>query len=216
MAKTLLFLLLLVPCVLFAQIGIGIKAGVNFANVTNASSINNSNRSGFMAGVFLTPPFKGILSYRTELVFSRQGYYFSTSTNTGKVNLDYLLLPQLMGINITKLLQLQFGFQVAFLLNAKADSTSTISGIPGPYSNVMNYYNKFDYGFALGLEVHPIAGLLVGGRYNISLNKLYKSAETGQQPSFSVADAKNNVVQLFAGYIFGNSTKKNKTQAPNL
>jgi len=206
MKKAIFFLLLLTPCVLFAQIGI--KAGVNFANVTNASSINNSNQSGFMGGIFLTPPFKGLISSRTELIYSGQGYNFSTSTNTGNVNLDYLLIPQLMGINITKFVQLQLGFQVAFLLNAKADSTSTTTGMTGPYSNVMDYYNKFDYGFALGAEVHPIAGLIAGARVNISLGKLYKDVETGQQPSFSVSDAKNNVFQLFAGYVFGNSSKK--------
>jgi hypothetical protein len=179
-----------------------LKAGVNFANVTNASSINSESQSGFMIGAFLAPASKGILSSRTEIVYSKQGYNFQTSTKTGNVDLDYILIPQLMGINITKFVQLQVGAQMAFLINAKADSTNN-SGVSGPYSSVMDYYNKFDYGFAVGAEVHPFKSLLVGARYNISLGKLYKDMETGQAPSFSVQDAKNNVVQLFAGWRFG-------------
>lgn len=200
MKQILLYVLLSAP--LFALSQVGLKAGVNFANVTNASSINSSNESGFMIGVFLAPPSKGLLSSRTELVYSKQGYNFSTSTKSGNVNLDYLLIPQLMGINITKLLQLQVGFQMAFLLNAKADTVST-NGSSGSYPSVMDYYNKFDYGFALGAEVHPFKGLLVGARYNISLGKLYKDLGTGTPPSFTAQDAKNNVVQLFAGWRFG-------------
>lgn len=201
MKKIIFGLLLVFPCYLLAQIGV--KAGLNFANVSNASSISNSSRSGFHAGIFLAPASKKIISSRTELIYSRQGYDFKTSTKTGTVNLDYILLPQLMGINITKFVQLQLGAQMAFLINAKADSTNTISGLPGPYASVMNYYNKFDYGFAVGAEIHPIKGLLIGARYNISLGKLYKDALAGQTPSFTAADAKNNVVQIFAGWKFG-------------
>jgi hypothetical protein len=104
---------------------------------------------------------------------------------------------------------------MAFLVNAKADST-TSSGTSTPYSGIMDYYNKFDYGFAGGIEVHPFKGLLVGARYNVSLGNLYKdpsSYETGTAPPPSFipqVDVKNNVFQLFAGWIFGNSSPKKK------
>lgn len=207
MRNILLTIITIFPLLCFAQLGIGFKAGANFANVTNASSINSDSRSGFMVGVFLAPSARGIVSSRTELVYSRQGYNFQSGTKTGNVNLDYLILPQLMGINITKFVQLQLGAQMAFLLNAKAD-TSTSSGPSNPYSGIMDYYNKFDYGFAVGAEIHPVMGLLIGARYNVSLGKLYKDAASGQMPSFSASDAKNNVVQIFAGWIFGNKSKK--------
>lgn len=209
MKKTNLLIIALLPLCAFAQLGIGLKGGLNFANVSSASSINSSNRSGFLFGVFLAPSNKGIISSRTELEYSRQGYNFQSGTNTGTVNLDYILLPQLMGINITKFVQIQLGAQMALLINAKADSTNT-GGSSGPYSSIMSYYNKFDYGFAAGAEIHPVAGLLIGARYNISLGKLYKDIESGQMPSFTAADAKNNVVQIFAGWTFGNNSSKKK------
>jgi hypothetical protein len=209
MEKTYLLFIALVPLCAFAQLGIGLKGGLNFANVSSASSINSSNRSGFLFGVFLAPSTSGIISSRTELEYSRQGYSFQSGTNTGNVNLDYILLPQLMGINITKFVQIQLGAQMAFLINAKADSTNS-GGSSGPYSSIMNYYNKFDYGFAAGAEIHPVMGLLIGARYNISLGKLYKDLQSGQMPSFTAADAKNNVVQIFAGWTFGNNSSKKK------
>jgi hypothetical protein len=210
MKKLFIVILLTIPCIGFAQLGIGLKGGLNFANVSSATSINSSNRSGYMFGIFLAPSSKKIISSRTELIYSKQGYDFKTSTKTGTVNLDYILLPQLIGINITKFVQLQLGAQMAFLINAKADSTNNGGGLPGPYGSIMNYYNKFDYGFAAGAEIHPVMGLLIGARYNISLGNLYKSFQTGQQPSFTSSDAKNNVVQVFAGWTFGKQKSSKK------
>ena len=85
---------------LFTHAQIGIKAGLNFANVSKASSINSSSRSGFHAGILLAPASKKIISSRTELIFSRQGYDYKSSTNTGNVNLDYIQMGQLMSITL--------------------------------------------------------------------------------------------------------------------
>lgn len=190
-------------------IGIGIKGGYNFASVTNASSINADSKSGFHIGAFYSPGggmSKSVMGYRTELIYSRQGHNFSTGTTTGEVNLDYIFMPQLMTISITKYFQIQLGMQMGYLLNAKADST-TSSGTTNPYESVMDYYNRFDYGFAGGVEIHPFKGLLLGARLNVSLNELYKQPEgsgTGipGAPNFSNIDVKNNVLQIFLGYTF--------------
>ena len=213
MRKLFFILILLSPVILFGQsernrksnMGLGLKAGLNFANVTNASSINSSNKTGFLVGAFLAPHSSGVMGFRTELIFSRQGYDFKTNTSTGSVNLDYILLPQLTTISIGKIVQLQLGAQMAFLVNAKADSTNT-QGDTNPYSAVMNYYNRFDYGAAAGIELHPFKSLLIGARYNISFGKTYKDPSTysGMTPTFIPPNinAKNNVVQLFAGFTF--------------
>jgi hypothetical protein len=109
-----------------------------------------------------------------------------------------------MTINITKYFQIQFGGQMAFLINAKADSTNSTGGSSNPYGKMMDYYNKFDFGYGGGIEVHPFSGLLVGARLNISLTNLYKTPEPGQDPSFiPTVDVKNNLFQIFAGWKFG-------------
>ena len=220
MKKLILYLLLMTPCLVMAQFGL--KGGLNFANVTKASSINNSSRTGFHVGVFLAPPSGGIIGSRTELIYSRQGYDYKSGTNTGNVNLDYIMLPQYMSINITKYFSIMLGGQMAYLLNAKADSTATNSQTGNPYADgIMKFYNRFDYGYGGGIEIHPVSGLLIGARVNISLSKLYDvnaySSSTGEPPSFvPKVDVKNNVFQIFAGWRFGKqpeSTKKKKQKA---
>lgn len=212
MKKIIFSLLLLAPFLLHAQIGI--KAGLNFANVSKTSSISNSSRSGFQVGLFLVPPSKKILSSRTELLFSRQGYNYKTASNTGNVNLDYIVMPQYMAINITKYFQIQLGGQMAILLNAKADSSNAGSGSSGSGKSIMDLYNRFDYGYGGGIEVHPVNGLLIGARVNISLGNLYKDMATGasgSNPSFvPKVDVKNNLFQIFVGWKFGGNKKGKK------
>ena len=202
MKKLLISLIMLMSCSVYAQIGV--KAGFNFANVTKVSSINNSSHSGFNIGIFLAPAYKKILSSKTELIFSRQGYNYKTNTNTGKVDLDYIMLPQYLCINITHFFQIHVGAQMAYLINAKADST-TNTGMTGSYSNILSFYNRFDFGLGGGVEVHPYSGLLIGARMNISLGNLYQSPTTAAtQPGFIPAvNIKNNRVQIYAGWRFG-------------
>lgn len=204
MKKTIIILMLFLPAGMYAQVGL--KAGLNFAKVSNASSINSSNKSGFHAGVFYAPAAKKILGFRTELLFSRQGYNYKTSTATGDVNLDYLQFAQFMNINITKYFSLMLGAQTAYLLNSKTDSSSSTGNSTA--DKFLDIYNRFDYGYSIGAQGHPIKGLIVGARYNISLANVYKDFQNMQQPSFSSEDAKNNVVQISVGWRFGKYGKK--------
>lgn len=199
--------MVITPCITFAQFGI--KAGLNFANVSKAGDINSSSKSGFNAGIIIAPTTKGVLSYRSEYIFSRQGYNYATATNTGNVNLDYIQTSQLMSINITKYFSLLFGAQTSYLISAKADSTSNSNGSEmEPANKVMDLYNRIDYGYAVGAEVHPYKGLTIGAKYNVSLAKIYKDVQNMQAPSFTSADAKNNVIQLYVGWRFGKNEKK--------
>ncbi len=204
MKKILFCLSLIFPCLGFTQIGI--KAGLNFANVTNASSINNSSSTGFNVGIFYSTSPKKILGSKTELVFSRQGYDYQTNGNSGSVNLDYIMLPEYLCISITRYLQIQVGMQVAYLLNAKSDSSQNpLYGTQ--YGKLLDYYNRFDYGIGVGVETHPYMGLLIGARANLSLNNLYKNtspSSSGTQPSYiPTVDGKNYLLQLYLGWRFG-------------
>jgi hypothetical protein len=199
MHKFFLSLFIIVPAFLQAQLGIGVKAGLNFANITNASSIKAGNHTGYMIGGYIAPKPKKSLGFRSEIILSRQGYDYKTNTNTGNVNLDYLILPELITVNFTKRVQLHVGGQAAFLLNAKVDSAGGSSS-----GSLFDYFKRFDYGLAGGVEVFPILGLFVGGRISVSFNNVNKEAPSGGSwPNFIPRlDAKNNVVQLYAGWRF--------------
>ena len=220
------FLLTLLPAIVFSQtdstaaskskeekkpshssLGLGIKAGLNFTNITSASQISNSSETGYQVGIFLDPASKSILGSRTELLYSHQGYNFATGQTTGKVFLDYIMLAQLMAINITHFVQIQIGTQIGYLLSAKADSTSQTTG-NASIDAALNYYNRIDFGFSGGLEVRPFMGILVGARYNFSITDLYKipTTPTGDTPSYvpstSSLNFKNNLIQVYVGYRF--------------
>ncbi|HVU58450.1 MAG TPA: porin family protein [Puia sp.] len=186
------------------SIGIGIKAGLNFANVTNASAINSSTRAGYHAGVFYSTDPKRILGSHTELLYSRHGFNYKNDSVNGSVNLDYLMFTQMMAINITKYFQIQLGGTTSYLLNVKTDSSQYSTGNASA-DKLLSYYNRFDYGFAVGVEIHPIAGLLIGARYCLSFANLYKTSSftSGGMPSITPnVNFKNNVVQLSLGYRF--------------
>jgi hypothetical protein len=233
MKPSVLFLLLLTPFTLFAQqqppqtqpqqtrgaggssggggIGFGIRGGFNFSNVTGASDINSSALTGYHFALFISPSTKSIMGSRTELIYSRHGYNYGHDTAGGAVNLDYIMLAQYMAIHITKFVELDFGAQTGYLLNAKVDSNKQVNYGNAQANEIMNYYNRFDFGFGAGVEIHPFMGICVGARYNISLTNLYKSdfsstGTGGQPPSFIPNTAnlnlKNNLVQLYAGYRF--------------
>ena len=209
-----LLILLIISSPVLVQAQLGIKAGLNFTDVTNVSSVNNQSSSGFNVGIFYTTPYTRVIGSKTELVFSRQGYNYETNTVTGKVNLDYIMLPTYMCINITKYFQIQLGMQFGYLMNAHADSANkSNTGITGPLNSALSYYNRFSYSLGGGVEVHPFKGILVGARMNVSLTDLYKvpdvtnvTALTTMQtsPSFvPEVNIKSNLFQIYVGWKFG-------------
>jgi opacity protein-like surface antigen len=200
MKKIILVLLVFCPLLSFGQIGV--KAGLNFSNVTNTSSISHSSATGYNIGIFLAPKSKSIFSSKTELILSKQGYNYSTNSLDGTADLLYIMLPTYLCINITRFFQIHIGAQMAYLINAKADSKTT-SGSSSPVSDAMQYYNRFDYGLGGGVEIHPFKGLLIGTRMNISLATLYKDAASGQIPSFASVNVKQNLFQIYTGWHFG-------------
>jgi hypothetical protein len=189
------------------SLGIGLRIGLNFSNVTNASTINASHQTGWNGGIFISPPHQ-LIGSRTEIYFSRQGFGYATDSSTGTTTNDYIMLAQLVSIRITKWVELMIGGQTGYMISAKVDTGGTKTGIAS-IDNMLSYYNRFDYGFGGGIEVHPFMGLIVGARYNISLSQLYKTPDYsqisngGSVPSFSPdLNLKNNVVQLYLGWQF--------------
>jgi hypothetical protein len=190
------------------SLGLGIKAGLNFTNITSASSISNSSETGYQVGLFLDPSSNSILGSRTELLYSHQAYNYSTGSTTGKNYLDYIMLAQLMAINITHFVQIQIGTQIGYLLSVKSDSNKITTG-NAQADKALDYYNRIDFGFSGGLEVRPFMGIIVGARYNLSITNLYKLPDNNNSqtppsfvPSTSDLNFKNNLVQVYVGYRF--------------
>ena len=178
---------------------LGLKFGYNWSYVSvNTAGFSPDNKSGFMAGAFFSPTRKKGLGFRSEIVFSRQGYSFDDGGRNTAVLNDYIFLPQLTTFNLNKLIQLQAGAQIGYLLNSKLvkDKDSTITGL----------MNRIDYGFTAGVELNPVKGLLIGARYNLGLGKMYKRFEESASNPYPLpfnpetTNLKNGVIQFFLGY----------------
>jgi hypothetical protein len=185
----------------------GVKGGYNIAKMTGSTpSFKPDTKNGFMVAAFYSPSGTTGFGYRTELVFSRQGFSYDSSGKQISVKQDYIYLPQFTTFNIGKFFQLHAGVQLGLLLNAvKTKDSSGARGV-----DIMDTYNKIDYGLAGGVEIYPVKGLILGGRYNISLGNMYKrQQEQMNNPTpfplpFNPDEVKgkNSVINIYAGLRF--------------
>ncbi|PWT97513.1 MAG: hypothetical protein C5B52_13735 [Bacteroidetes bacterium] len=185
--------------------GIGLKVGYNYSSLSGTSdAFNPGNKSGFMVAGFYATPSAGLFGFRSEIVFSRQGFTYNADGSKENLTHDYIYLPQLTTLTFAKIVQVQAGMQIGFLISAKDSKKETGTAAP----DIMSYYNRIDYGFAGGFEIYPIKGLILGGRYNISFGNLYKQEmDMSTQPYPVPFDpgqlkGKNQVMQVFIGYKF--------------
>ena len=187
----------------------GLKLGYSVAHMSGTSiHFSPGSKEGWNASVFYGPVSNG-LGYRTELVFSRQGFSFDDAGNKQDVLQDYIYMPHLTTFTIAHRVQLQAGGQVGYLLNARHGSQTNTSG---EEEQLTTYMNRVDYGAALGFELYPYKGLLIGARYNISMGNPYKKMAEGDGGTaaapfplpFNPTDFKdrNAVLHFFAGYRF--------------
>jgi hypothetical protein len=182
----------------------GLKVGTNWSYLNGSTQgFKPNNRTGFMVSAFYAPTSRTGRGFRSEIVFSRQGYSFDNGGKNTEVLNDYIYLPQMATFGIGKFFQLQAGAQIGVLLNSKISNGAKDS-------SVTSFMNRIDYGFAAGVELNPVKGFLIGGRYNLGLGKLYKQYEQSSTTPMPFplpfnpdkTDMKNGVVQVFIGYRF--------------
>jgi hypothetical protein len=184
---------------------LGIKAGYNVAKITGSTpNYSPDTKNGFMVAAFYSPTTKSGFGYRSEIVFSRQGFGFDEGETTNSITSDYIYLPQFTTLNITKFVQLQVGGQIGYLLKSSKESSSESKS-----QDITSFANRIDYGVAAGVEVYPFKGVIVGSRYNFSLSDAYKQQSTSTIPipnplpfNPSEVKGKNAVVNFFVGYRF--------------
>lgn len=184
----------------------GIKAGYNVAKLTGtATNFSPDTRNGFMVSAFYSPGVKSGLGYRTELVFSRQGFGFDENGKKTNVTSDYIYMPHFTTFGIGKLVQLHLGGQLGYLLKSSKETTTGAKS-----EDVTSFANRLDYGAAGGIEVYPVKHLIVGGRYNVSFGNAYKrmtATNTTPLPNplpFNPDEVKgkNAVMNFYIGFRF--------------
>jgi hypothetical protein len=184
----------------------GVMAGVSMMQLPRLKTADMSinNRTGYFAGGFFEPFKVSRWGFRSELLFSRQGYDYANRQQTGAVRLSYLLLHQFASVRVAPFLDLYGGGQIAILLDGGVDSSASPSSVPATPGNLNDYFNRLNYGFAAGFGIHLPKGFSVGGRYNIFFDLLKSRPGSGYPdyvPDYS-SNLKNGMWQFYAGYRF--------------
>ena len=164
-------------------IGLGIKAGANFAD-QSITDINTKNRTGFNGGAYLTLAWSEKWAIQPEFLFSSQGSELPDVNDI--IQLDYFSIPILLRWKPIGILSIHTGPQFSSLLSAVDKSGE----------NIKEDFKNSDFGYTLGAEVHIPFGLRVGGRYIWGFTNVSDLDED--------LSVKNQTLQLYAAWtIFG-------------
>ncbi len=185
---------------------IGVKGGLNLSTL-NIDSKNDKNlKAGFHAGVFTKIPLTESFAIQPELLYSMKGVKYSFEDNIladgrANFNLNYLELPVKLVFNLSEDFEIQFGPYVSYLINANVDTDADVLGFWKIDNNKeldRKNYNALDYGLSLGLgfDFDP---LIIGFNYNLGLNPVAKEDKMSRK---ILGDAKNSVIQVYAGIKF--------------
>jgi hypothetical protein len=184
------------------EFNFGLKGGVNRSSVIGDFRDGYNGRISFHAGVFAEIPLKGKFSFHPELVYSSQGFTYSTEslnfdfadpvfrTNTRAWTArDFLTIPLVTRLNFTEKFSLEFGPQVGFLVRNYGE----IFGERGSSSG--NF--RFDVGPIVGMGF-DLNKFKIQARYFIGLSDLLRKSIFEERGISS--NQFDSVFQLSIGY----------------
>ena len=157
-----------------AQIGGGIKGGVNLAQVSGSDD-SPDTRIGTIAGVFLITN-QDLLAFQPEVLFSMQGAKFSFGT----AKADYVQIPLLLRIG------------------SSSKNKASVYGLVGPSLGILvqddffeDAVERTDVGATVGAGV-TFSRVLVEARFTAGLTDFSKGATA----------YKNRVFSVMGGFVF--------------
>ncbi len=186
----------------YAQLSVGAKAGLNFANceVEGTFAPDTDSRTTFHIGGFAEYAITESLYIRPELLISGKGLKLELGNTTYKSSPTYLDIPVLVGYKANLGAVTVFGqagpyFGIALGGKKVEDdgSEKTTEDIKfGDDSNSDLKRGDFGLNFGAGVEFNP--GVQVSLNYGLGLSDIYPTSEEGS--------SKNRVFSLSVGYRF--------------
>lgn len=180
------------------EVKFGVKAGVNFANLTGDVD-DASMKVGFNVGGFAEIKVSDKFSVQPELLYSTQGAKEKESgfgyTSETKLTLGYLNIPVMAKFYVAEKFSLEAGPQVGFLLNAKGKYEETSGGVTvSGEDDLKSEFESIDFGVNFGAGYNFTENLSAGLRYNVGLSNIAK--DSGDYK------VNNSVLSLSLGYKF--------------
>lgn len=185
------------------SVGIGVQAGINFANATTSpTSISTTSRTGLMLGGYVDIGLSDVLSIQPGLMYVQKGAEFSVSaggtTATATWKFDYIELPVLLMAHFgpSEFKPTLFaGPNIGINLKAEAEATS------GSQSSTMDLKDDvesidfaLDFGAGGEYQINPTTALFANIRYSLGLSDIDKDGTSSW---------KSTGVQILVGAEFG-------------
>jgi len=174
------------------KIDFGIRLGGNISDVSHKNSdFFDGKRNGLTGGVFAQIPVNIKLIFQPELAFVQKGqdhkYGVIASVEQFVMNdprrFTYLEIPLNILFRFNENMNLYTGLSPAYLLKATRD-ISFVGGKPQSYDeieegvyDISKWYNRFDLGLNLGLNVSIIDHFILDARYTNGLTPINKGSE---------------------------------------
>ena len=172
-----------------AQVKFGLKAGANFASITDLDG--TKMKVGINGGVQVGVRINDMFSFAPEAVYSSQGV--KAEEGDGSINLNYINVPLLLQYNNPSGFFAHTGPQLGLLMSAK-------SKFGGESMDIKDQMNSTDFAWVIGAGFATQSGFGFNARYNIGLSKLPKEDDG--------TSSKNSVIQFGIFYNLGGGADK--------
>lgn len=157
---------------------VGVKAGVNFANLSfdaDEADVSFDQRTGFVGGLFVVWPAGGPIALQTEVLYSQKGAKIEEGSASGTIKLDFIEIPILLrassapssgGASFHVFGGPSLGFRV------RARGESTFEG-QTEEEDLDDEVESFDFGLVAGAGLE-VGRFVLDGRYTWGLSNLNK------------------------------------------
>lgn len=160
------------------------KIGMNIADLTDAD--DSDVRIGLAVGAEAEYQATDLFSVSAGILYSMQGCKGSEEGVKETVKLDYINIPILANVYVTKGLAVKLGIQPGFNINAKAKAEANGVSAEADIDDV----KTLDFSIPVGVS-YEYQNFVLDARYNWGLTKIA-----------SDIDSKNSVFQITLGYKF--------------
>ena len=182
----------------------GIKGGLNLSNLYTSDAKSSDMITGFQLGVFNKLPVTSFLAIQPEFYVTTKGASVTYNNlfidGTAKFNLTYLEVPVLCVVNVTHLLNVQFGPYVAYMIDGKVKNEANINLFNFEQNINVDDYNRIDAGVLLGAGL-DVGSITMGARYSLGLTKVGKT-KSFLGSDYTVPNAKNAVINFYLAASF--------------
>jgi len=202
-ARIALPLALLIAAPLQAQTTLGVKGGINIANVdASVSDLPDviDSKTGFVGGAFVSFGLGSLFAIQPELLYSQKGFEASEGPLEAQLGTNYFEIPVLVKAQF-KLAMLRPAIYAGPVVSFETSCNLDIVGVSVDCDDDEGFIDrkKTDWGAVFGANVDLILGpviLLVDARYQLGLTNLADVEESDES-------VKNRVWQIMAGVGFG-------------